>query len=78
MIAVIALLAFAAVTLDFAVPGDGVPATIVAGLVLFAWLMWRLVKFLFAPSSGETGGDGKESLSRDACEPASDRHPKPR
>lgn len=77
MIAAIALLAFVALTLDFAVPHDGVPATIIAGLVLCVWLLWRLVKFLFAAPSGEAGSDGNDPLHTDSHDPASNRQAKP-
>ncbi|HKJ08214.1 MAG TPA: hypothetical protein VKA76_03910 [Gammaproteobacteria bacterium] len=54
MLVVIVLLMFAATTLAFAFPVDGVPATIVTGIVFCLWLLWRLAEFLFRPRPEET------------------------
>lgn len=57
MLVIIVLLMFVATTLAFAVPVDGVPATIITGILFCIWFLWRLAEFLFRPRPDETDED---------------------
>ncbi|MEJ2645808.1 MAG: hypothetical protein P8180_12960 [Gammaproteobacteria bacterium] len=57
MLVIIVLLMFVATTLAFAFPVDGVPATIVTGIVFCLWLLWRLAEFLFRARGDEADED---------------------